>query len=73
MVKATIRVDDGTNMLVLGLSGSDMKALQEGVPIFIDQLDPKEPIYGMVIMHAETKEEVLSILGEHLGPPQEIH
>jgi len=67
MIKATGRGQDGTPLLILGLSRGNTERLLSGQPIHVraDQVDPRLPALNVVLMGGETEGDIAAELGQH--------
>lgn len=70
MIKATGGSQDGTPILILGLSRKNTVRLLAGKPIRVraDHVDPRLPALNVVLMGGETEEAIAAELGLAIGP-----
>lgn len=54
------------NILLIGVTSGNIKKLQEGLPIYIRELQSKEPIEKLAIIYGEDKPTILKKLHEEL-------
>lgn len=76
MIKARVTRDDGTVMIVMGITATNVARLKQGDPIFFDpaalMIEPGTTISAVTLFYGETEADLSTQLRSVLGPRTRI-